>query len=97
MPDVGLNMWADNNKQAAHLVDKPGPGGLKPVEKGHHVAVAGVGVAVQVDLAGRAVVPEHLLYKPNLSKEIIGNLCLASFMKSVKLKDNKKQSDTSCK
>jgi hypothetical protein len=49
----------------AYLVDESRPGGLEPVEERHEVTVAGVRVPVQVDLAGGAAVPEHLLCKPH--------------------------------
>jgi hypothetical protein len=52
-----------------HLIDESGPGGLEPVEERHEVTVAGVRVPVQVDLAGGAVVPEHLLCNPHLQLE----------------------------
>jgi hypothetical protein len=48
-----------------YLVDESRPGGLEPVEERHEVAVAGVRVPVQVDLAGGAAIPEHLLCKPH--------------------------------
>ena len=49
----------------SYLVDEAGPGGLDPVEEQHHVTVAGVGVPVQVNLAGGAVVAKHILYTPH--------------------------------
>jgi hypothetical protein len=52
-----------------YLVDESRLGGLEPVEERHEVTVAGVRVPVQVDLAGGAVVPEHLLCKPHLRLE----------------------------